>query len=69
LADKVVNPVTDAIRSVIGEYKSLVEDAPKKKSPKITGEKTRRKSRPVRTEAFMAEHRLTGPKFRRPLDA
>ena len=68
MPDKAVNPVTDAIRSVIGEYKSLVEDAPKKRVPKITDEKTRRKSRPVRTEAFMAEHRLTGPKFRRPLD-
>ena len=37
MADKAVNPVTDAIRSVIGEYKSLVESAPKKKSPKVTG--------------------------------
>ena len=68
MPDKAVNPVTDAIRSVIGEYERVLKDTPKKKSPKITGEKTRRKSRPVRTEAFMAEHRLTGPKFRRPLD-
>ena len=69
MPDKVVNPVTYAIKSVIGEYKKVLEDAPKKQAPKVTGEKTRRKSRPTRTEAFMAEHRLTGPKFRRPLDA
>ena len=47
MPDKVVNPVTDAIRSVIGEYKSLVEDAPKKKSPKVTAELSARKNTSV----------------------
>ena len=37
MPDKVVNPVTDAIRSVIGEYERVLKDAPKKQAPKVTG--------------------------------
>ena len=47
MPDKVVNPVTDAIRSVIGEYKRVLKDAPKKQAPKVTSELSARKNTSV----------------------
>ena len=47
MPDKVVNPVTDAIRSVIGEYERVLKDAPKKQAPKVMSELSARKNTSV----------------------
>tara|TARA_Y100001951_G_C11113711_1_gene168915 strand:+ start:22 stop:225 length:204 start_codon:yes stop_codon:yes gene_type:complete len=47
LPAKSLNPVTDAILSVIDEYRSLKQDAPKKKTPGILKERRGLQSNPV----------------------
>ena len=41
------NPITDAIMSIAGEYRSLIEKAPKEKVPSIMQEARAKKSSSV----------------------
>jgi hypothetical protein len=50
-----INPVTDAILSVIGEYRSLTKDSARKKAPLVA---PRPKRKQGMLQAFMENNRL-----------